>query len=366
MTRCKNCPNRDRETCGFEESDTPRPLLALLGESPGWQDLKEQRPLSPRSAAGRLLHETMQSLDLARSDCYVANAANCATRTGRELDKAQPACQGRLLEDLAELPASTVIVPLGSAALKSVLSKRSAAILKYRGSVTRLTDGPLAGRLVVPSVHPALALKKPAFQEVLRRDLARALMVQEHGFTPPELAAGRETHICRDVDELEFRLSKLGDEVSFDVETTVDSPLFNALICYAVSDGAQTLVVPWSSFRSGDGCVWADPALVGRLTSEAFEQRLVVGHNLPGFDALVAERYGIRFSRVADTLIGFHSCHGELPKNLGFVASYYLSVAAWKQQEDLGADLPRLYAYNGRDALYTILTWFELKRELGL
>lgn len=361
---CANCPNRfSRNACGSEPHDCRKPLLALIGESPSWTDLHEGRPLSPRSAAGRVLQEMLRELNVSRNEVWLGNAVNCDARTGRDLERAQPACASRLMEELAEIPDSAVLVPLGTHALRSILSKRAASILKFRGSVTRLEEGPLAGRLVVPVVHPAFAMRKPAYLDVIRRDLKRALDIQENGWVCP--SETRPMHIVRELDELEGRLSELGDEVAFDVETTFDPPMFNDLICFSLSDGESTIVVPWSTYRSGQGCVWEHPKKAAALVTECLRERLTIGHNLVGFDAIVAARYGIEFGKAADTLVAFHAVHGELPKNLGFVASYYTAFPPWKQWPGKSAEFAELYKYNGLDTIATWAVWQGVKQEMG-
>jgi hypothetical protein len=84
-------------------------------------------------------------------------------------------------------------------------------------------------------------------------------------------------------------------------------------------------------------------------------RRVVVTHNGPAFDHIVAQRYGMRIVAWEDTLLGTHALYSHLPKGLSHVVTRYLDVTPWKEQEDRTADIDRLHIYNARDTLYTAL-----------
>jgi hypothetical protein len=199
---------------------------------------------------------------------------------------------------------------------------------------------------------------------VLETDIARVGRVLEHGFTAPENEPGRELAICKTREQLTNALRRLGPVVSGDVETLGLGPTATPLVCCGFSDGRLTIVVPWSKASNGIDAFWREPAGVAAELSATLATRTVVTHNGPAFDHIVFARYGIILSAWEDTLLASHALAGHMPKNLAHVVTQHLDVPPWKQLEDRGASIERLWIYNGRDCLYTILAWFELKKAL--
>jgi hypothetical protein len=203
---------------------------------------------------------------------------------------------------------------------------------------------------------------------VLEIDVARIGRVLDHGFTAPEDSPERKLWIPKTRDSLRAALASLAHRaVSFDVETVGLGPTQTALVCYGLSDGALTVVIPWSKASNGLEPFWKDGGReAAELTSEALAYRAAVTHNGPAFDHIVAARYGIRIQRWEDTLLLAHAMAGHMPKNLAHVVTLYLDVPPWKQLEDRGVDIERLHVYNGRDCLYTALAWEASRGAAGL
>jgi hypothetical protein len=199
---------------------------------------------------------------------------------------------------------------------------------------------------------------------VLETDIARVGRVLEHGFVAPEDEPGRELLIAKTREQLRAGLARLGPVVSGDVETVGLGPTATALVCLGFSDGRLTVVVPWSKASNGLEPFWLDPSGVAAELSAMLATRIMVSHNGPAFDHIVMARYGIRITAWDDTLLASHALAGHMPKNLAHVATQHLDVPPWKQLEDRGASIERLWVYNGRDCLYTILAWFEMRKAM--
>jgi hypothetical protein len=108
---------------------------------------------------------------------------------------------------------------------------------------------------------------------------------------------------------------------------------------------------------------------VAELTSAALlKAPAVITHNGPAFDHVVATRYGIgdwEKIRWEDTLQLAHALESHLPKGLAAVVTRHgIDVAPWKELEDRGVDIERLWIYNGRDCLYTTLLWHAMSERL--
>lgn len=394
LADCANCPARDRAFVPPERAVAPRARLAIVGEGPSRTEVEKKRPFV--GASGRMLRPLLDSIGLMRGHVHWTNAVLCDALPADQ-EVARKCCSKRLQAELQEV-AAPVVATLGALATKSVLQRGSAPILKWRGSVSQIRLGehptdrnvnapeiaggsPAAHRVelaagaagraapaawVLPTIHPAFVMRAPQWAWVLKADFARIGRAIAGGFTPPEEQEGRHTAVARTEGELLSYLDGLADEVSFDVETVGLGPISTALVCFVLSDGASTVVVPWSRGRDGREPWWRRPAEVAADISWALGQRLTVTHNGPAFDHVVAERYGIQIDEWDDTLLMTHALHPELPKNLAHVVTCAgLDVPPWKQLEDRTATLERLWSYCGRDGLYTILAHKRLKEEIN-
>ena len=386
------------------EKAPERARLAVVGEQPGRNELEQGRPFI--GASGRMLERGLRTIGLRRSDCHWTNAVPCDCHP-RDLPKARKACAKRLREELAATGAS-VVMPVGKLALHSTLDlRRKPEILKWRGSVSPApwksyaetpatadsaarrspetssgvsSRGPVessvsadasaapgsAGRgavWVLPTVHPAFVMRAPKWGPVLEIDVARVGRVLANGFAAPEEDTRRRLLIPKTLDALRSALAALapGADVAFDVETVGLGPTRTALVCFGISDGTTTIVVPWSREANGLERFWGFPARALALVNAALASRVVVTHNGPAFDHIVARRYGISIRAWEDTLLAAHATEGHMPKNLAHVVTRGLDVPPWKQLEDRGVDIERLWVYNGRDCLYTILRWLQMK-----
>lgn len=378
---CAQCPSRDRKCVHPERSLHTR--LAIVGEAPGRNELEQGRPFI--GASGRMLERGLRTIGLRRSDVHWTNAVLCETPE-QDLKAAAKCCGARLRAELGSTAAS-VIMPVGAYALQSTLGlSKKPQIQKWRGSVSEIrlqdssataveaaakshrsgTSDPSAGwppsggltAYVCPTLHPAFIMRPTgaAWRPIVEIDVERIGRVLRNGFTPPENAAGRRMIVARTEELLSESLAALAPgAVAFDVETVGLGPVYTDLVCFALSDGNLTVVIPWSQGRDGRDPWWDHPAKIAERVSDALSSRICVTHNGPAFDHIVAARYGIRIAQWDDTLLGAHALAGHLPKRLAHVVTLYCDVPPWKELEDRTATLERLWTYNGRDTLYTAL-----------
>ena len=364
---CDTCPARFGR-CVPPEPAAAAAKLAVVGEGPGRNELEQGRPFI--GASGRMLARGLKTLGLSRADVHWTNAVLCDCKL-EEQPKARVACAQRLRAELAACEAP-VVMPVGALGLHSAMAlPRKPQILKWRGSVSKLTYPTEPGAeaqsaYVLPTIHPAFVMRAPKWGPVLEIDVTRVGRVLRDGFTAPEDAPQRRLLIPRTRESLREALASLrGDEPSFDVETVGLGPSYTALVCYGLSDGLTTVVVPWSKASNGIEPFWRDGGREAvELTNAVLSRRRAVTHNGPAFDHIVAARYGIRIEAWEDTLLGAHALSGHMPKNLAHVVTLYLDVPPWKQLEDRGADIERLWIYNGRDCLYTALARKAQRKEL--
>lgn len=384
--RCANCPNRGKKIIAPEPARSIHGAkLSLISDSPSRADLESRRPFM--GGSGNALGRALQAIGLKRGHCHLTSATLCDSgRDPKEIAAAAKICRPRLLAEIIAA-AAPVIVPMGSIALANALgTNKKLQISKWRGSVSEVKFGAAVpavvqssnqagdpalldagtAALVAPTIGLDFVRRSPHWQPILEIDFSRLARLLNEGFTPPELQPGRRIIIAKDLDCLAESLDLLAsDAVSFDVETVGLGPVETPLVCFGLSDGNLTIVVPWSRGRDGREPWWHGPT-AAELVSSALNSRIMVTHNGPAFDHIVAARYGVRFDQWDDTLLMSHAIRSHLPKNLGHVVTTYCDVGPWKQLEDRTATLERLWTYNARDCLYTAMAYRAMKPELEL
>jgi hypothetical protein len=325
----------------------------------------------------------LRTLGVQRHEAHWTNAIPCDVKP-KDHGAARKCCAGRVRQELAEAGAPVVLAVGAHGARSALLRTGATPILKWRGSVSRVNyrERPSAqgsparvedasgGAWVLPTIHPAFVMRAPQWGQVFERDFARVGRVMRDGFAPPEEHPTRRTIFARDdatlVEGLELlhASAAASPEIGFDVETVGLGPTFTALVCFGLSDGVNTVVIPWSTRSDGRTPWWANAAKVSRMVSELFAKRICVTHNGPAFDHIIARRYGLNIAAWDDTLLMAHACSPELPKNLAHVVTQGLDVPPWKQLEDRKAALDRLWVYNARDTLYMTLRVQQMRAEM--
>ena len=173
---CRECPLcRYRTNVVFGVGD-PESELMFIGEGPGENEDKQGEPFV--GAAGRLLDDMLEMIDLDRSRVYIANVVKCRPPRNRDpLGEEQSACR-HWLNSQVEIIRPKLIVCLGRIA--------AAAVIKSDFKITR-EHGlwfDIDGARAMAMYHPAALLrdesKRPETFVDLRALRAEAKRVCEH------------------------------------------------------------------------------------------------------------------------------------------------------------------------------------------
>lgn len=148
---CTRCPlHESRTTVVFGDGD-PDADLMFIGEGPGQHEDEQGLPFVGRS--GQLLSTLLGRVGLARSEVYIANVVKCRPPGNRDPRPDEiAACKGYLADQI-KLIDPAAVVTLGNFSTKLLL-KTEVGITRMRGSAY-----PWWGRHVVPTFHPAAALR---------------------------------------------------------------------------------------------------------------------------------------------------------------------------------------------------------------
>ncbi len=178
---CVDCRlHEGRKTVVFGAGATDADLM-FIGEGPGQHEDEQGLPFVGRS--GQLLSTLLERVGLTRPEVYISNVVKCRPPGNRdprpdEID----ACKGYLIEQI-KLIDPAVVVTLGNFSTKLLL-KTQVGITRMRGQAY-----PWWGRHVVPTFHPAAALRNgERVVEEMVGDLQLAVQVieQQPAPAPPE------------------------------------------------------------------------------------------------------------------------------------------------------------------------------------
>ena len=157
--RCALADGRHNVVFGVGSRDAE---VLFVGEGPGENEDLQGEPFV--GAAGEDLNGILSLAGLKREDVYIANVLKCRPPGNRNPRPEEVlACSPFLREQIRSIWPD-IIVTLGNPATHFVL-KTEIGITKLRGRFHQM------GHFVVmPTFHPAAALRNPAWQELLEED----------------------------------------------------------------------------------------------------------------------------------------------------------------------------------------------------
>ena len=156
---CELCQTRTNIVFGV---GNPHARVMFVGEAPGRNEDLQGEPFVGR--AGENLNAILSLAGLTRGEIYIANVLKCRPPGNRDPKPDEVlACSPFLREQIRSIWPD-VIVTLGNPATHFVL-KTETGITRLRGRFHQ------TGHFtVMPTFHPAAALRNPAWQELLEED----------------------------------------------------------------------------------------------------------------------------------------------------------------------------------------------------
>lgn len=174
---CTSCRLHEGRTTVVFGDGSPDADLMFIGEGPGQHEDEQGLPFVGRS--GQLLSTLLERVGLSRPEVYIANVVKCRPPGNRDPRPDEiAACKGYLIEQLKIIDPAAVVT-LGNFSTKLLL-KTEVGITRMRGQIY-----PWWGRHVVPTFHPAAALRNgPRVVEEMVSDLQLAVSVIEQPPVP--------------------------------------------------------------------------------------------------------------------------------------------------------------------------------------
>jgi len=355
---CEECPLGDgsRRVPGEGPAGAG---IAFIGEAPGEEEERERRPFVGRS--GRLLTALVdETLHLKRGQVYITNVVQCRPPANRKpTAKEIKACRANWEAEITAVNPG-LVVACGATALGVVEGSNKAVggILARRG-----VPFYVAGRRVLPVLHPAAALRNPAWVRLIAEDLGRipGILGSEAVKLPAVRVLTDPGEIARVCKEM-----RRAPALAFDVEAEGLVPLPGRKI-WAIGlsiDPTWGVSVPWDHPDAPAG-LYARLAVRQLLEDPKVKK---VGHNLPFDVAWLTTNAGIRPKNLAfDTLMAAQRLDDTQTHGLKALTVRMLGWPDWGVEfaED-GSPLPldELCPYNALDATATFAIYPRLRAAL--
>ncbi|RTL06821.1 uracil-DNA glycosylase [Candidatus Dependentiae bacterium] len=166
--QCLLCPlaKQGRTNVVFGEGNVNSHLM-FIGEGPGREENEQGKPFVGRS--GKLLTRLLTIVGIDRQDVFITNIVKCRPPGNRRPTfEESSTCKKILLLKQIEIINPKIICTLGSCAVENIIEKQ-VAISKIRGTCL-----PWNNRIIIPTFHPAYALRNPRVIETMVEDILNA------------------------------------------------------------------------------------------------------------------------------------------------------------------------------------------------
>ncbi len=169
VQNCQKCSlGKARTQAVFGEGD-PKAEIVFIGEGPGQKEDETGKPFV--GAAGKLLDEMIQAIDLTREKVYIANVVKCRPPGNRDpLPDEIKACWPYLEKQLQTIKPKLIVL-LGRHSLEEFLPGQK--ISQMRGKALRKNFPGLGRQVFFVVYHPAAALYQQSLKETLLNDFKK-------------------------------------------------------------------------------------------------------------------------------------------------------------------------------------------------
>lgn len=367
---CTLCPlHKSAETVCMSGIGPAPARVAIVGQSPGTQEDDQGEPFV--GPTGDLLMDSLEIIGIKRSDVFLTNANRCHPEGNRAATVTEiKACRPYLQREL-EVVQPEIVVLLGNSALQSALGQ--SGIMSKRGAAIEKD-----GRTYFPMLHPAYALRNPAYLPAIASDMEGLKRLLDGNTDKPQTTV----HLVNDVHALrEFferlRAHPADAPLVYDAETGTTTGrkgggLQHWAPDFALATGSFTFEVGESwvvPFEHNDS-PWQGEALkviYGELAKQMPRFTRLGGHNIK-FDLQTLRVRGVPATAWFDTMVMHHLLDENGQHGLKVLARTYLGADLYEQdinyEKIMSTPLAELAEYNGKDTDYTLRLYHLFRPQL--
>jgi len=342
--------------------------LAIVGEQPGSQEVKQRRPFI--GPAGKGLDECLAMTRIQRSSIYITNVIkdlDAPLKSYIDIDsrgKWKISEQGyqyiqELADELKSLPNLNVAVACGNIALLALTNR--VGITKWRGSVIESTIVP--GLKVVPTFHPATFIP-PKFNFLNKPLICEDLLRAKHESEFPWInRKERNITIKPSFDDAVATLNHCyevglrGQTIGIDIEV-----INGELDCISLAwSDTKSISIPFR-YQQGDYFTPEQEYEIMLLIAKIIQEEKIskVGANFIFDLQFLFHKYGIHpRGNIHCTQIAQKIAFPDFPAGLDFVTTMHTDVPYYKddgkQWMKMGTgSWEEWWTYNGMDAIIPV------------
>ncbi len=333
--------------------------IVLVCESPDADETRKMLPLVGRS--GILLKKLLFQAGISMADIYITYVIKHKPATlskyyskGKFTEEGY-ACLQDLKTELTQTSAN-VIVAIGPVVMAALVHTDS--ILKWRGSI--LESVLLPGRKVIPTLHPASALKQYILRYYITTDLIRAA----HQSSFPEIKRPERNLIINPkCQEALSWLDQHAEEKRVCLDIEISGQLEISCIAFSYNPN-EALCIPVMQYNLEDeALIWQR---IAKILGDP--EIMLIGQNI-AFDLyFILFRYHIiSKGRIGDTMIAHNIMYPDFNKGLDFLCSVYTDEPYYKgegKEWKVVKDWEMFWRYNCKDAATTLEIWNILEPRL--
>lgn len=330
--------------------------ICLIGEAPGRQEWENGQPFIGPS--GNLLMAILAKHGISRGEVRLTNVIKDRTTQDPLVNVPRDQLKSLISDFWAEIQQTrcNVYVPLGNTALYAMTG--NTGIQLWRNSIL---SSPIGGRKVIPTFHPAAALRDTSLYDLILNDFLRIVAESESStidLPQPELI----THPTLE-QALDFldRIRQEAKPYAFDVETPG-----GVVGCISFANDSQRAISInlVDNYWNRSDFVRVYCGVKSLLEDPTIEKG---GHNV-AYDIIALRQHGIDVSPpYFDTMHKHHAVDPIAQKHsLAFLCSILTRQPFYKEWDVVeDATITNLETYNAVDSLRTIESSGRLDEVLG-
>ena len=170
VENCKKCVlHKTRNSCVIDKGSLDAKIM-FIGEAPGHNEDIQGRPFVGK--AGKILDELLDSIDLKRSDVFIANILICRPPKNRNPLSSEINMCKKYLDMQIEIIQPKIIAPMGNFATSYIFKKFGLKVDKIsniHGRIYRINNISDVIK-IIPLYHPAIATYNINNKKILFED----------------------------------------------------------------------------------------------------------------------------------------------------------------------------------------------------
>ena len=349
--------------------------IVIVGEAPGATEVKLGRPFVGQS--GQVLDNLLSNAGIPRSACYITNVVKeqppnndievfFKTQGQRVFCTPEFNAYVRALHEELWATDANVYVAVGNTALYALTQRHG--IMKWRGSILQgflEHNGQYRFIKVVPTIHPATALRQYIFVHYISFDLRR---VREEATTREAQLPERHIRLRPSFNDCLSFLERCSASqmLAFDIEVMNGEV---SCISFAYSP-TEAISIPFMESGYRDYFTLDQEYEIWRAIGAILENENIqkVGQNV-AFDAtFLFRKYGFVTRPIQDTMVAQAILYPDFPKGLDFITSIWTREPYYKDEGKkwfrFGGSDEDFWLYNAKDSAVCLEAFPKIYREL--